>query len=63
MESNLLLCWAVVVSSVGGSKVTEDVIMLLSSVYMKYVLHLIKGSMTVFICQGLEQKEAFALMS
>lgn len=32
-----------VVVFVVGSEATEDVIMLVSSVYMKYALHLIKG--------------------
>lgn len=43
IESNLWLRWAMVVSFLVGFEVTEDVIMLLSSVYMKYALHLIKS--------------------
>lgn len=43
MEGILWLCWVMGVSFVVGSEVIEYVIMILSSVYMKYALHLIKG--------------------
>lgn len=42
MESSSFLRWAMTVSFSAESEVTEDVILLLPSVYKKYALRLIK---------------------